>query len=123
MLSSKLLLKLQLLLYVSFRCSVYHQRFSNFCKNFNSSLFLPFLLRCKPFLPRCTSLMFPLSIIKSTSSCPRCSLRLDKVRTVLPLSVRIIDLDTITLEVGNIFAMYCFSRSNSSNVLFFPDQF
>ena len=101
--------------YVSFKCSVDHQRFRNFCKKFNSSLFLPFLLRCRPFLPRCTSLMFTLSI-KSTSNCPKSLLKLDKVRAALPLSVRIVGLETITLQVGNVFIMYCFSWSNSSRI-------
>ena len=101
--------------YVSFKCSVDHQRFRNFCKKFNSSLFLPFLLRCRPFLPRCTSLMFTLSI-KSTSNCPKSLLKLDKVRAALPLSVQIVGLETITLQVGNVFIMHCFSWSNSSRI-------
>ena len=102
--------------YVSFKCSVDHQRFRNFCKKFNSSLFLPFLLRCRPFLPRCTSLMFTLSI-KSTSNCPKSLLKLDKVRTAtLPLSVRIVGLETITLQVSNALIIYCFSWSNSSRI-------
>ena len=113
--SSKLLFKLQFLSYVSFKCYVDHQRFRNFCKKFNSSLSLPFLLRCRPFLPRCTSLMFTLSI-KSTSNCPKSLLKLDKVRAALPLSVRIVGLETITLQVGNVFIMYCFSWSNSSRI-------
>lgn len=46
------------LLYVTFRCSVDHQISRHFYKKIVSSLFLPFLLRCRPFLPRCTSLMF-----------------------------------------------------------------
>ena len=101
--------------YVSFKCSEDHQRFRSFCKKFISSLFLPFLLRCTPFLPRCTSLIFTLSI-KSTSNCPKSLLKLDKVRAALPLSVRIVGLETITLQVGNVFIMYCFSWSNSSRI-------
>ena len=112
--SSKLLFKLQLLSYVPFKCSVDHQRFRNFCKKFNSSLFLTFLLRCRPFLPSC-SLLFTLSI-KSASSCPKYLLKLDKVRTALVLSIRIVGLDTITLQGGHIFVMYCFSWINSSRI-------
>ena len=50
-------------------------------------------LRCRPFLPRYTSLMLTLSI-QSTSNWPKYLLKLDKVR--------------------NVFVMYCFRRSNSS---------
>ena len=80
-----------------------------------STGFLPFLLRCRPFLPRCTFLMFTLSI-NSTFNCPKCLLSLDKVRAALPLSFLMVSLETITLQVGNIFVMYCFSWSNSSRI-------
>ena len=107
--------KLQLLSYFSSKPSVDHQSFRKFCKKFNSSLSLPFLLRYRPFLPRCTSLMFTW-LIKSTSNCAKSLLKLDKVRAALPLSVRIIILETITLQVGNVFIMCCFSWSNSSRI-------
>ena len=113
--SSKLLFKLQLLSYVSFKCSLDHKRFRSFCKKFNSGLFLTFLLRCRPFICRCTSLMFTLSI-KSTSQCPKSLLKLDKVRAALPFSVRIASLETNTLQVGNVFIMYYFSWSNLSRI-------
>ena len=59
--------------------------------------------------------MFTLSI-KSTSNCPKSLLKLDKVRAALTLSVRIVGLETITLQVGNVFIIFCFSWSKSSRI-------
>ena len=48
-------------------------------------------------------------LINSTSNCLKCLLSLDKIRAALLLPVRIVGVDTVTLEVGNIFVMYYFS--------------
>ena len=108
-----------------FSCNFYHMFHSSvpqtikdsviFVKNSTKVCSYLFLLRCRSFLPRCTSLMFTLSI-KSTSNCPKSLLKLDKVRAALPLSVRIVGLEKIALQVGNVFIMYCFSWSNSSRI-------
>ena len=64
--------------------------------------------------------MFTLSI-KFTSNCPKSFFKLDNVRAALPLLVRIVGLETITVQVGNVFVMYYFSWSNSSAIC--PDVF
>ena len=107
---------LNCLSYVPFKCPVDHQKFRNFCKKFNSSFFSPFLLRCRPLLPRCTSLMFTLLIKSTTSNCPKSLLKLDNVSAALPLSVQIVGLEIITLQVGDVLIMCCFSWSNSSRI-------
>ena len=59
--------------------------------------------------------MFTLSI-NSTSNWPKSLSKLDKFRAAFPLSVRIVGLETITLQVGNVFIMHCFSWSNSPRI-------
>ena len=82
-------------------CTTEHQNFRIFLRKFKASLPLPFVFKCKPFLPRCLSMILSFSIYSIYKLEIRL-LRFYIISAALPLSLRNVCLDTMTLHLTSI---------------------
>ena len=99
---------------LSFSCFAEHQNFQIWLRKFRAILPFSFVFKCKPFLPRCLSLILTFSI-HFISKLERFLLRFGIVSAALPFSFQN-GLDTMTWQSGRDFSIADFNRRMSSTI-------